>query len=128
MSREPASKSKPPKKIAAKNGAAPKPRRAGKKEPETVEESQWLLRLFVAGQSPKSLQAYSNLKTICEKYLPGQYRIELVDLLKEPHLAKDHQIVAVPTLVRQLPEPVKRVIGDLSNHERALVGMDLRVA
>lgn len=83
------------------------------------------MRLFVAGQSPKSLAAYANLKRICEQYLPGKYRIELVDLIKEPHLAQAHQIVAVPTLVRQLPEPVKRVIGDLSNHERALVGMDL---
>lgn len=88
----------------------------------------WLLRLFVAGQSPKSLLAYSNLKKICEKYLKGKYHIELVDLVKEPHLAQVHQIVAVPTLVRQLPEPVKRVIGDLSNHERALVGMDLQLA
>ncbi|MDB6078767.1 MAG: KaiB domain protein [Akkermansiaceae bacterium] len=93
-----------------------------------AEEPSWHLRLFVAGQSPKSLLAYSNLKKICDQYLSGKYRIELVDLIKEPHLAQAHQIVAVPTLVRQLPEPIKRVIGDLSNRERALVGMDLHVA
>lgn len=103
------------------NVPAPISADARDEEPETG----WLLRLFVAGQSPKSLLAYSNLKKICEQNLAGKYRIELVDLIKEPHLAQTYQIVAIPTLIRQLPEPVKRLIGDLSDHQRALVGMDL---
>jgi circadian clock protein KaiB len=93
-----------------------------------AEERIWRFRLFVAGQSPKSLLAYSNLKKICEKYLKDQYVIELIDLVKEPALAKQYQIVAVPTLVRQLPEPMKRLIGDLSDHQRTLAGMDLHIA
>lgn len=88
--------------------------------------SAWELRLYVAGQTPKSLQAFANLKRICEEHLAGQYRIEIIDLLKNPQLAKGDQILALPTLVRRLPEPVKRIIGDLSNTERVLVGLDLR--
>ena len=94
-------------------------------EPVAEEADPWLLRLFVAGQSPKSLLAYANLKKICEQHLAGKYRIELVDLVKEPHLAQIYQIVALPTLIRQIPEPIRRLVGDLSNYERALVGMDL---
>lgn len=89
-------------------------------------ESVWTLRLYVAGQSPKSLTAFTNLRRICEEYLAGQYVIEVVDLLVEPELASDHQILAIPTLVRQLPEPVRKIIGDLSNEERVLVGLDLK--
>ena len=86
----------------------------------------WELRLYVAGQTPKSLKAFANLKKICEEHLAGQYDIEVIDLLKEPQLASGDQILAIPTLVRKLPEPIKKIIGDLSNTERVLVGLDLR--
>jgi len=86
----------------------------------------WDLRLYTAGQSPKSLAALSNLKRICDEHLPGRYSIEVIDLMKNPRLAKDDEIVAIPTLVRKLPEPLRRIIGDLSNEERALVGLQLR--
>ncbi|MBD2594581.1 circadian clock protein KaiB [Nostoc spongiaeforme FACHB-130] len=89
-------------------------------------EAVWELRLYVAGQTPKSLKAFANLKKICEEYLEGQYRIEVIDLLENPQLAKGDQILAIPTLVRKLPEPVKQIIGDLSNTEKVLVGLDLR--
>jgi circadian clock protein KaiB len=84
------------------------------------------LRLYVAGQTPKCLAAFSNLKTICEEHLKGRYTIEIIDLLETPALARGDQILAVPTLVRKLPEPVRRIIGDLSNTERVLVGLDIR--
>jgi len=84
------------------------------------------LRLYVAGQTPKSIAAIANLKKICEKHLPGRYEIEVVDLIKDPAQARRHQIVAIPTLIRQLPEPLKRIIGDLSNVEKVLVGLDIR--
>ena len=86
----------------------------------------WELRLYVAGQTPKSLAAFANLKKICEEHLEGKYHIEVVDLLKNPQLAKGDQILAVPTLVRKLPQPIKKIIGDLSNTLRVLVGLDLR--
>jgi circadian clock protein KaiB len=86
----------------------------------------WDLRLYVAGQTPKSMTAFANLTRICEEHLAGKYRIEVVDLLKEPQLARGDQILALPTLVRKLPEPIKKIIGDLSNTERTLVGLDLR--
>ena len=86
----------------------------------------WDLRLYVAGQTPKSLAAFANLKKICEQHLPGQYRIEVVDLLENPQLARDDQILAIPTLVRKLPEPIRKIIGDLSDTERVLVGLQLR--
>jgi circadian clock protein KaiB len=88
--------------------------------------AKWELTLYVAGQTAKSLQAFANLKRICEEHLAGEYRIEVVDLLKNPQLAKGDQILALPTLVRKLPEPVRKIIGDLSNTERVLVGLDLR--
>jgi circadian clock protein KaiB len=84
------------------------------------------LRLYVAGQTPKSLAAFSNLRKICEEHLAGQYQIEVIDLLENPKLARGDQILAIPTLVRKLPTPVKKIIGDLSNTERVLVGLDLR--
>jgi circadian clock protein KaiB len=87
---------------------------------------EWQLRLYVAGQSPRSVSALSNLKKMCEEHLAGKYSIEVVDLLKNPQLAKGDQIFAIPTLVRKLPEPIKKIIGDLSNMERCLVGLDLR--
>ncbi len=87
----------------------------------------WILQLYVAGQTPKSLEAFSNLRRICEENLAGwQYRIEIIDLLENPQLAQDHQIVALPTLIRKLPPPVRRIIGNLSNTERVLVGLDLK--
>ena len=91
-----------------------------------AEKETWHLRLYVAGQTPKSIAAFANLKKLCDEHLPGQYHIEVIDLLKTPQLAKDDQILAVPTLVRKLPEPIKKIIGDLSNTERVLVGLDLR--
>jgi circadian clock protein KaiB len=86
----------------------------------------WDLRLYTAGQSPKSLAALSNLKRICDEHLAGRYTIEVIDLMKNPRLAKDDEIIAIPTLVRKLPEPLRKIIGDLSNEERALVGLQLR--
>jgi circadian clock protein KaiB len=86
----------------------------------------WELRLYVAGQTPRSVEAFSTLKRICEEHLRGRYRIEVIDLLLNPTLARGDQILAVPTLVRQLPPPVKKIIGDFSNTERVLVGLDLR--
>jgi circadian clock protein KaiB len=86
----------------------------------------WDLRLYVAGQTARAVAAFANLQNICEEHLPGQYRIEVIDLLKNPQLAKGDQILAVPTLVRKLPQPVRKIIGDLSNTERVLVGLDLR--
>ena len=85
----------------------------------------WELRLYVAGQTPKSLAAFANLKKICETHLRGKYRIEVIDLLANPELARADEIVALPTLVRKLPPPVKKIIGDLSNKQRTLVGMEL---
>jgi len=84
------------------------------------------LRLYVAGKTAKSLNAFANLKTLCEEHLAGRYRIEVIDLLVNPQLAQGDQILAIPTLVRKLPEPIKKIIGDLSNTERTLVGLDLR--
>ena len=88
----------------------------------------WHLRLYVAGQTPRSLTAFSNLSKICESHLSGRYRIEVIDLVMQPQLSKGDQILAVPTLVRRLPEPVRKIIGDLSDTERVLVGLDLRTA
>lgn len=93
--------------------------------PKTAVEH-WTLRLYVAGQTPKCMTAFANLKQICEEHLAGKYSIQVIDLLKDPTLAKGDQILAIPTLVRKLPEPVRKIIGDLSNTERVLVGLDLR--
>ncbi|MFZ1933922.1 MAG: circadian clock KaiB family protein [Thermoguttaceae bacterium] len=89
-------------------------------------EKAWELRLYVAGQTPKSVTAFANLKKICEEHLAGQYRIEVIDLLENPRLAQQDQIFAIPTLVRKLPEPVRKIIGDLANTERTLIGLQLR--
>lgn len=96
-----------------------------KSKPLKVEES-WQLRLYVAGQTPKSIAAFANLKRICEEYLEGKYQIEVIDLMVNPQLAMGDQILALPTLVRKLPEPIKKIIGDLSNTERVLVGLDIK--
>lgn len=93
-----------------------------------VDEDFYELRLYVAGQTPKSIEAFANLKKIAETHLKGQYRIEVIDLMENPELAKGDQILALPTLVRKLPEPVKKIIGTLANEEKVLVGLDIRPA
>lgn len=94
----------------------------------STEQDIWELRLYVAGQSPKSVAAFGNLKRLCEEHLPGRYKIEVIDLLLHPQLAAGDQIVAIPTLVRKLPEPLRKIVGDLSDTERTLVGLQLRRA
>ena len=109
-----------------------KPRKTGTlgkvKEPAGASSDNvlWDLRLYVAGRTPKSVEAIENLKRLCEQYLKGKYRLEVVDLVEQPQLAKGDQILAVPTLVRKLPQPIKKIIGDLSDIQRVLVGLDLR--
>jgi circadian clock protein KaiB len=94
--------------------------------PDASEEEVWNLRLYVAGQSAKCLAAVRNLNRFCEEHLAGRYQIEVIDLLENPRLARDDQILAIPTLVRKVPEPLRKFVGDLSNTERMLVGFDLR--
>ncbi len=91
-----------------------------------MKKNPWILRLYIAGQTSKSLSAISNLRRICEEYLAGQYEIEIIDLLKMPQLAEGDKIIAIPTLVRRLPEPMRRIIGDLSDTEKTLVGLQLK--
>jgi circadian clock protein KaiB len=93
--------------------------------PDAEAGERFLLRLYVAGQTPKSLAAFANLRRICETHLAGRYEIEVIDLLERPQLARGDEIVAIPTLVRKLPEPITKLIGDLSNTERVLVGLQL---
>ncbi len=101
--------------------------KAGRKKPSSNGSAQvYKLRLYVAGQTPKSLAAFANLKRLCEEYLPDRYQIEVIDLVENPALAAGDQILALPTLVRKLPEPLKRIIGNLSDNEKFLVGMDLK--
>lgn len=102
------------------------PAPARKKKPAAPAAAQWELRLYIAGQTQKSVAAFANLERICEEHLKGKYRLEVIDLLKNPQLARGDQILAVPTLVRKLPQPVKKIIGDLSNEQRVLVGLDIR--
>ena len=104
-------------------GAYPAP---GTAIAETANPDFWDLRLYVAGETTNCVVAFENLKQICEKHLEGKYRIQVIDLLKNPQLSSGDQILAIPTLVRKLPEPVRKIIGDLSNTERVLVGLDLR--
>jgi circadian clock protein KaiB len=98
----------------------------GKKTITDGTEVIWNLRLYVAGKTRKSITAFANLKKICEEHLAGKYRLEVIDLLKNPQLAKGDQIIAVPTLVKKLPEPLKKIIGDMADTERVLVGLDIR--
>jgi circadian clock protein KaiB len=93
---------------------------------ERQSASFWELRLYVAGQTPKSLTAMANLKKLCEENLAGRYRIEVIDLLQNPQLARADQILAIPTLVRRLPEPIRKIIGDLSRSEKVLLGLDVQ--
>ncbi|AFY73308.1 KaiB domain-containing protein [Synechococcus sp. PCC 7502] len=90
------------------------------------EHEMWELRLYVAGKSAKSLLAIANLQKICDEFLDGQYRIEVIDLIEHPHIARKDQIIAVPTLIKKLPLPFKQIIGDLSNQEKVLVGLELK--
>ncbi len=110
---------------ALKSGPARRPAHNSKK---AAAQKHWDLKLYVAGQTPRSLTAFANLKKICEEHLKGRYHIEVIDLLENPQLGRGDQILAIPTLVRKLPEPVRKIIGDLSNTERVLVGLDLRPA
>jgi circadian clock protein KaiB len=91
-----------------------------------TEDKKWELRLYIAGNTPKSMAALSNLKKYCEEHLQGEYRIEVIDLLVNPQLAEGDQIFAIPTLVRKVPEPIRKIIGDLSNEEKVLVGLNIR--
>jgi circadian clock protein KaiB len=99
---------------------------ASKNSSAGLDEERWQLRLYVAGQTPKSIAAFANLKKICQEYLEGKYSIEVIDLMLNPQLAQGDQILALPTLVRNLPEPMKKIIGDLSDTERVLVGLDIK--
>src|SRR5215218_2256870 len=99
------------------NGHSPSPK---------PEDPRWNLRLYVAGQTPRSLTAFKNLKEICEAHLKGKYHIEVIDLMENPTLARGDQILAIPTLVRKLPQPIRKIIGDLSDTERVLVGLDIQ--
>ena len=96
-------------------------------EEEGLDET-WELRLYVAGQTPKSVTALANLKKYCEQHLKGRYKLEVIDLLVHPELAEGDQVLAIPTLVRKVPEPIRKIIGDLSNEEKVLVGLDVRPA
>ncbi len=111
--------------MAARSGSSRGIRHLG---PSLSRNPKWNLRLYVAAQTPACMDAIANLQQICEEHLGGKYRIEVIDLLKRPQLAAGDQIIAVPTLVRHLPTPVKRIIGDLSNRERVLIGLDLKPA
>ncbi|HWE29765.1 MAG TPA: circadian clock KaiB family protein [Polyangia bacterium] len=113
-------------KTPAMNGKAAPKARAAKAQAKPKAATEYLLRLYVAGQTPKSMQAFANLKRICEQLLAGRYQIQVIDLLLNPALARGDQILALPAVVRQLPPPVKKIIGDFSNAERVLVGLDLR--
>ena len=106
----------------------PEKAKARKSGFDTPPANVWRLRLYVAGQTPRSLTAFENLKLICETHLKGHYRIEVIDLVEQPHLSKGDQILAIPTLVRKLPQPVRKMIGDLSDANRVLIGLDLRPA
>ena len=97
-----------------------------KAQADNGDPNRWNLRLYVAGQTPRSLTAFKNLKEICEEYLKGKYHIEVIDLMENPTLARGDQILAIPTLVRKLPQPIRKIIGDLSNTERVLVGLDIQ--
>ncbi|MBC7740661.1 MAG: circadian clock protein KaiB [Bdellovibrionaceae bacterium] len=112
--------------VGAKKKANNNKTTAKKPTAKKIVKKLWELRLYVTGQTAKSVLAFNNLKVICETHLKGEYSIEVIDLLRQPQLAKGDQIIATPTLVKKLPTPVKRIIGDLTNTERVLVGLNLR--
>lgn len=113
--------------LAKPNGARPSRTKPNGAHPTSI-RPKWELRLYVAGNTTRSVIALENLQRICETHLKGEYTIEVIDVLKHPQLAKDDQILALPTLVRKLPEPLKKIIGDLSHEERVLIGLDVRPA
>lgn len=122
-------KSSPAKRSATKASSAPRKKDAARSKAAAHVaglEDQWCLRLYVAGQTPKSIAAISNLRAFCKEHLDERYQVEVIDLIKDPHRARMDQIVAIPTLVRRIPSPVKKIIGDLSQKERVLVGFDLQ--
>jgi circadian clock protein KaiB len=121
-------KPSPPKAPGAKASPSTKAGNGRKQIKSSSTSDRWNLRLYVAGQTPRSLSAFANLKRLCEQHLSGRYNIEVIDLSKQPHLAQNDQIVAIPTLIRKLPTPIKRVVGDLSNAERVVVGIELKDA
>jgi circadian clock protein KaiB len=106
-----------------KNHGAPKDH--SQPPPDKAVDSKWDFKLYVAGQTPRSVAAIANLKALCDEYMPNRYRIEIIDLIEHPELARTDQVVAIPTLVRQLPVPIRRIIGDLSNTERVMVALQL---
>jgi circadian clock protein KaiB len=106
--------------------ATRKPKEAKPKAPKAPKLRAWKLKLYVAGQSPKSVRAFANLKVLCDEHLKGRYEIEVIDLLENPHMARGDQIVAIPTLVIKLPHAVQKIIGDLSNTDRVLIGLALQ--
>ncbi len=112
-------------KIMAKRKANP-PAKKTNKNSLSKATGLFELKLYIAGQTPRSIAAFSNLKKVCEEFLPGKYKIEIIDLLKNPKLAQGDQILAIPTLVKKLPTPIRKIIGDLSNKERLLIGLDLQ--
>jgi circadian clock protein KaiB len=114
------------KQTPTKKSRRPAPGNGRPAQATSEQPNRWNLRLYVAGQTPRSLTAFRNLKDICEEYLKGQYHIEVIDLMENPTLARGDQIVAVPALVRKLPQPIRKIIGDLSNTERVLVGLDIQ--
>jgi circadian clock protein KaiB len=116
------------KKSDGDNEARPLSLQELKEKNEPAEDEVWQLRLYVAGQTPRSVAAFANLKRICEDHLAGRYDIEVVDLVKHPQLAAGDQILAIPTLVRKLPQPLRKIVGDLRDTERALVGLQIRPA
>jgi circadian clock protein KaiB len=118
-SKRPPAKERPGRDGASRNGVSRAASRGDAKH--------YVLRLYIAGQTPRSLQALSNLRRICEQHLSGRYKVEVIDLLQKPQLAAGDQILAIPTLVRPLPKPARKIIGDLSNTERVLVGLDVHV-
>jgi len=114
-----------PKRAVKKTANRHRAAKAERAAPPAPQNEYLILRLYVAGQTPKSLTALANLRRICQEYLEKRYTIEVVDLLEKPHLASGDQILAIPTLVRRLPSPVRKIIGDLSNRERVLIGLDI---
>lgn len=108
------------------SGTKPNPDTAATTRKKAKQDDKWVLRLYVAGQTSKSIAAFENLKRICDERLKNKYKIEVIDLLINPQLGREHQILAIPTLVRKLPVPVRKIIGDLSNTERVLIGLDLK--
>jgi circadian clock protein KaiB len=114
--------------ISKKKKSTAKPRRVAKSRriaKSASENNAWKLRLYIAGQTSKSISAIANLKRICEQHMPVRYHVEVIDLIQKPHLARNDQIVAIPTLIRSIPVPIKRIIGDLSATQRVLIGLDL---